>query len=254
MCAICHGNIKPNEVALVRGCDHAFCSLCILNWATQKRKCPLCLERFTHLWLYRRIDGSYNDYLFEESVDLLTCAVWFKKGVTAEFSPCANVDDEEDDYHEMLQWMYGGGREAAEEDDYYDDVQEGLERGRPGTKAFGQRKFGSGGYVAVGGSRLAARVPNAPSAPIGKAAVGASPAKMNTKGKQPYGSSKLSPKGTFETAAGFESAVGFGAGAGSSSAAGSSSSAGKRAADKKAEKAALKEAQKEKRRSWAVSG
>ena len=29
-------SIAPNEVALVRGCDHAFCSCCILNWALQQ--------------------------------------------------------------------------------------------------------------------------------------------------------------------------------------------------------------------------
>ena len=107
MCAICHGNIQPNEVALVNGCDHPFCSLCILNWATQKARCPLCLTNFTHVWLYRRIDGTYNDYLHEESVDLLHCAVWFKKGVTAEFQPSGlNENEEEEEYHEMLQWMY----------------------------------------------------------------------------------------------------------------------------------------------------
>ena len=83
MCAICHGNIAPNSVALVRGCDHAFCSVCILNWATQKRRCPPCLGQFPPLWLYRRIDGTYNDYLHEESVDLLHCAVWFKRSVSA---------------------------------------------------------------------------------------------------------------------------------------------------------------------------
>ena len=93
MCAICHGNIKPNEVALVAGCDHAFCSPCILNWALQKSKCPLCLTGFTHLWLYRRIDGTYNDYLIEESVDLLHCAVWFRKTITSEFMPGAHDDD-----------------------------------------------------------------------------------------------------------------------------------------------------------------
>lgn len=85
MCAICHGAIAPLEVALVRGCDHAFCCACILNWALQKKRCPLCNEAFTHLWLYKHIDGTYNDYLHEESAELLHCAVWFKKAVVTEF-------------------------------------------------------------------------------------------------------------------------------------------------------------------------
>ena len=47
---------------------------------------------FTHLWLYRRIDGTYNDFLHEESVALLHCAVWFRKQVTGAFSGAADDD------------------------------------------------------------------------------------------------------------------------------------------------------------------
>ena len=64
-----------------RSCDHAFCNGCILNWAKQKPKCPLCQTPFTHLWLYRQLDGSYNDFLVEESVDMLLLATWFRKQV-----------------------------------------------------------------------------------------------------------------------------------------------------------------------------
>ena len=74
-------------VALVGGCDHSFCSLCILNWATQKRKCPLCLETFSHLWLYRRVDGSFNDYLVETAVETLLGAPWFRRAVSCEYTP-----------------------------------------------------------------------------------------------------------------------------------------------------------------------
>ena len=234
LCAICHGSIKPNEVALVAGCDHAFCSPCILNWALQKRKCPLCLTGFTHLWLYRRIDGTYNDYLIEESVDLLHCAVWFRKAVSTEFVPGGAIDDEDEpeDYHEMLQWMYGGAAEHEMERDFYDGLQEDLERGRAGrSRAFGQRKYGSGGFIAAGGLRLAARVP------------------------QP------APASTFKKKKGFESKKGFEAGGSNCEAdAGtggeeSARSAGKKVAGhRKAEKQAMKEAQKEKRRSWVGRG
>ena len=238
LCAICHGNIAPSEVALVRGCDHPFCSGCILNWALQKQRCPLCLEPFTHLWLYRRIDGTYNDFLHEESVALLHCAVWFKKQVTGAFAAPAEDDDADgygapDDYHAHLQWMYGGAREDDEERDYYDEMQDGLElRGRrSGGRAFGQRKFGSGGFVSAGGPRLAARVPATPAR---------SPKCVSKKG--------------FAVSAGD-------AGAGSSSTdaalGGSGSSGGggapSKAMSKRAEKAAMKEAQKEKRRGWATT-
>lgn len=238
MCAICHGNIQPNEVALVAGCDHAFCSPCILNWALQKSKCPLCLTGFTHLWLYRRIDGTYNDYLIEESVDLLHCAVWFRKRVSSEFMPAAHDEDEEpDDYHEMLQWMYGGGAERQEDLEYYEGMQDDLERGRPGrSRAFGQRKYGSGGFIAAGGTRLAARIP------------------------QPTPPPTFKKKKGFETKKGFEAAgsscgasgTAGGSGEGADSASSPRSNGKKAAGHRKAEKQAMKDAQKEKRRSWAA--
>jgi len=107
LCAICHGNIQPQEAALVRGCDHAFCNGCILNWALQKPKCPLCQMGFTHLWLYKQLDGTYNDFLVEESVHMLLLSTWFRKQVVTEFTP--QPEEEEDDYHEMLQYEYAGG-------------------------------------------------------------------------------------------------------------------------------------------------
>ena len=89
LCAICHSNIQPKEAALVQGCDHPFCCSCILNWALQKPKCPLCQTGFTHLWLYRQLDGTYNDYLVEENIDLLHQTVWFKKKARAQRPPPA---------------------------------------------------------------------------------------------------------------------------------------------------------------------
>ena len=87
LCAICHSSIQPQEAALVRGCDHPFCCGCILNWALQKPRCPLCQLNFTHVWLYRQLDGTYNDFLIEESVDMLHQTYWFKKKVSSEFTP-----------------------------------------------------------------------------------------------------------------------------------------------------------------------
>ena len=70
----------------MRGCDHAFCSPCILNWALQKPRCPLCQTTFTHLWTYRMLDGTFNDCLVEEHVDMLHQTQWFRKKVSADFS------------------------------------------------------------------------------------------------------------------------------------------------------------------------
>ena len=84
--------------------DHPFCVGCILNWALQKKKCPLCQVPFTHLWLYKMLDGSYNDYLVEENVDLLHCAVWFKDVVINEKRVQDAEADDDDEYHEMLQY------------------------------------------------------------------------------------------------------------------------------------------------------
>jgi len=160
MCAICHGNIKPMEVALIRGCDHPFCCNCILNWSQQKKKCPLCNTAFTHLWLYRMLDGTLNDYLIEENVDLLHRACWFRKAVVTEFSPQA-AEDEEEEYHEMLQYMYGGGRDAEEDEDYYLDMQDGISRARLRGRAVGNRMWGTGG-IAQGGRRAARATPLTP--------------------------------------------------------------------------------------------
>lgn len=112
MCAICHCNIQALDVALVHGCDHPFCCNCILNWALQRQRCPLCQLDFTHLWMYKQLDGTFNDYLREESVALLHRAVWFRKAIVTEFSPHAHVDDD-DEYHDFLQYEYGGSRDEV---------------------------------------------------------------------------------------------------------------------------------------------
>lgn len=49
----------------------------------------LCLIPFTHLWLYKQIDGTYNDFLKEENVDLLLCSTWFRKQVLVMCMPSA---------------------------------------------------------------------------------------------------------------------------------------------------------------------
>jgi len=157
LCAICHGSIQPQEAALVRGCDHAFCNGCILNWAMQKPKCPLCQEQFTHLWLYKQLDGTYNDFLVEQNVEVLLCATWFRKQVVSEFTPQPAEYEEEEEYLEMLQYMYGGAREVEEANLYYEDMARRTRGSRP--RAVGNRTFGSGGVMATG-RRAARATPN----------------------------------------------------------------------------------------------
>ena len=205
MWAIGHGMIAPREVARVRGCDHAFCCHCILNWALQKKRCPLCNEGFTHLWLYKHLDGTYNDYLHEESAELLHCAVWFKKAVVTEFSA---PDDEEEEYHEMLQYMYGGDHEDDEDEAFYFRVQEQLSRGR---RAMGNRRLGTGGFMQAG-RRAARKAPEAAPA----------------KGLGPWTSRKgFTP--TFADAGGSNSGAQAGSSSSGGGGAGSSSAAGARA-------------------------
>ena len=150
----------------MRGCEHPFCTGCILNWALQKKKCPLCVTPFTHLWLYKQLDGTFNDYLHEENVDLLHCATWFKKEVAS--SSAANDSDSGDEYHEQLQYEYGGGREEEDEAEFYFDMQEALALGRRRGRTVGNRMWGSGGVRS--GGKLVARVTLVapPSTPKGK--------------------------------------------------------------------------------------
>lgn len=230
MCAICHNNIQPLNVALVRDCDHPFCTCCILNWALQKKKCPLCQVNFTHIWLYRHLDGSFNDYLIEESVDLLHVAQWFKKTVAAEARLRAPQDEDEDDYLEMLQYEFGGAREQDDDEAYYFAMQDGLTAGRRGgrPRAFGNRTWGAGGHVAVG--RIAARV-SLPKSPPSKG-----------KGKNPASSASGSPDGLGKSGAGASSS----GGAGESGV--SPSTPRKSGSSKKAEAKAAKEEMRDRRR------
>lgn len=218
MCAICHGNIKPMDVALVRGCDHAFCTGCILNWSQQKKKCPLCNTAFTHLWLYKMLDGTLNDYLIEENVDLLHRTCWFRKAVVTEFSP-QPAEEDDDDYQEMLQYVYGGRHGVEEDEDYYFDMQDGISRARHRGRAVGNRMWGTGG-IAQGGRRAARATPLTPTCAKKKGC------------STPGGSSSPAPSS-------------------GDRASGSSSGGYSRKAEIKAQKIAQKESQKDRRRELA---
>ncbi|KAG5403425.1 hypothetical protein IGI04_009544 [Brassica rapa subsp. trilocularis] len=78
-CAICLNAIPLQETAMVKGCEHTYCVTCILRWASCKESptCPQCKHPFDFLSVHRTLDGSIEDFLFEESVCLLLRASWF---------------------------------------------------------------------------------------------------------------------------------------------------------------------------------
>ncbi|KAF6167312.1 hypothetical protein GIB67_043173 [Kingdonia uniflora] len=42
-CSICYEEYEIGDVAkTVKGCSHMFCAMCISNWVTIKRTCPMC--------------------------------------------------------------------------------------------------------------------------------------------------------------------------------------------------------------------
>ncbi|KAJ8500518.1 hypothetical protein OPV22_011070 [Ensete ventricosum] len=78
-CAICLEKIAMQDMALVNGCEHAYCVTCILRWASynEKPSCPQCKHPFEFLNIHRSLDGSIHDYMFEESVCRLLRTSWF---------------------------------------------------------------------------------------------------------------------------------------------------------------------------------
>lgn len=97
-CAICLDSISMEELSLIKGCEHAYCTHCILKWAafnaekTQQQQsrascestvgnpdpvCPTCKHPFNTLVTARALDGTVRPHLEEESLSLLLRALWF---------------------------------------------------------------------------------------------------------------------------------------------------------------------------------
>ncbi|CAK9184429.1 unnamed protein product [Ilex paraguariensis] len=134
VCAICLSKIILQETALVKGCEHAYCVMCILRWATYKNEptCPQCKHPFEFLHIHRSLDGSMHDFLFEESVCLLLRASWFKPLVVEDQG---EVDDEVEDLY------------------LYEDDGEGLDDvylASSSSFRIGNRRWGDNGYVRAG--------------------------------------------------------------------------------------------------------
>jgi hypothetical protein len=48
-CCICMCDVEHEELALINGCEHQFCFVCIEKWAERENTCPLCKVRFTKI-------------------------------------------------------------------------------------------------------------------------------------------------------------------------------------------------------------
>ena len=164
VCAICLGEIPLEDLAMVKGCDHIYCTYCILQWTLHKdvdqhSVCPTCKQPFSYLMTYRGLDGSLNDFPMEESVVLLRRAEWFESWVRESQNDacCALLEDAKhaddtawmDEYDEDCYW-----KEDEEMEAYYFSSAAGKAR-----IVLGNRRFGQGGYIS-GGHRQARPVKN----------------------------------------------------------------------------------------------
>ncbi|KAK4339121.1 hypothetical protein RND71_040583 [Anisodus tanguticus] len=120
---------------------------CILRWATYKKEptCPQCKHPFDFLYVHRSLDGSIQDYMFEESVCLLLRASWFKPLIV----------EEKQEVNDDMDYLYAYAYEDEEElEDFYFTSSPSLR--------IGNRRWGDNGYVRAGRqeARPAHRPPN----------------------------------------------------------------------------------------------
>ena len=95
-CAICHGT---SGRCRSRSCaaEHPFCTGCILNWALQKKKCPLCVTPFTHLWLYKQLTARSTT---TSTRRMSTSSLRHLVQEEVASSSAANDSDSGDEYHD----------------------------------------------------------------------------------------------------------------------------------------------------------
>ncbi|KFK25505.1 hypothetical protein AALP_AA8G123400 [Arabis alpina] len=137
-CAICLDTIPLQETAMVKGCEHAYCVTCILRWASYKEKhtCPQCNHPFDFLNVHRTLDGSVEDFMFEESVCLLLRASWFVPLEAVDRFSGTDTDD----------FVIPPEYEEEEEDD--DEIEEFYMHGA--GPRLGNRRWGDNGFVRAG--------------------------------------------------------------------------------------------------------
>lgn len=133
VCAICLDEISLQDTALVKGCEHAYCVTCILEWASYSKNptCPQCKHPFEFINLHRSLDGSLHDYMFEESVCLLLRATWFVDSLA--------LKDAEEVHYEV------GDSYEDENNDLDDDYYSFSPSLRIGNRRWGDNGFVRGG-------------------------------------------------------------------------------------------------------------
>lgn len=153
LCAVCLDEVPYEELSLVKGCMHAYCIGCILDWARFKAgdnndaqvPCPTCKVPFEYMLTRRALDGSVGDELGEEPVTLLLRASWFVRGKQAlrgAEDHCASPNTSFDDHDDECQWDL--------DCDYDDDCGYRASHKVRNQITLGNRRFGAGGYVQAG--------------------------------------------------------------------------------------------------------
>ncbi|KAL0048493.1 hypothetical protein WJX82_004503 [Trebouxia sp. C0006] len=188
-CAICLEQIQLENTAYVKGCEHAYCAKCILQWADLRDNCscPQCKKPFTRLLTYRTLDGTMSDFPVEESVCLLKRATWIQeqlkateKGKAVASSDAFYAADTSDP---VTDWQdYSNFYDEYDDDEEVEDFYFSSAAGRARI-VLGNRRWGENGYVASG--RQQGRPVQRTAS---KAGQGSSSGKKGSAGKQSVGS------------------------------------------------------------------
>ncbi|KAG2484687.1 hypothetical protein HYH03_016516 [Edaphochlamys debaryana] len=188
VCAVCLSAIQPEELAIIKGCEHEYCVNCILQWAQCKEApwCPQCKAPFNYLYTHRLLDGTLSDAPVEESVCLLKRAQWFVDHVkTLENGKAVSGRMAAEEL--PPEWIeYGMYDEDVDFDDELEQYYLSSAAGRARV-VLGNRRLGENGFMRSG--RIYARPANnnnsnaaaaaSSSASIGKAGKGRAAATTN---------------------------------------------------------------------------
>ncbi|KAK9673590.1 hypothetical protein RND81_12G177300 [Saponaria officinalis] len=190
VCAICLDSIELQETALVKGCEHAYCVNCILQWATyhEHPKCPQCKHPFESLSVHRALDGSLRDYMIEESVCLLLRATWFTPLVVE------HRDEPDDELDDIFYYQYQYQHDYEEDDDLDDIYFRNSSRNSSGLR-IGNRRWGDNGYIRAGRQEARpARRPNLQESGPSSSSSSANQRKQKEVNMDSDGSSSRGPK------------------------------------------------------------
>ncbi|KAL3141721.1 hypothetical protein ABBQ32_004404 [Trebouxia sp. C0010 RCD-2024] len=155
-CAICLEQIQLENTAYVKGCEHAYCAKCILQWAELREdcSCPQCKKPFSRLLTYRTLDGTMSDFPVEESICLLKRATWVQDQMkTAEKGKAVASSDlfyAVDASEPVTDWQdYSNYYDEYDDDEEVEDFYFSSAAGRARI-VLGNRRWGENGYVASG--------------------------------------------------------------------------------------------------------